>query len=56
VLHALIEEHRRETASLFAAELLAHWDVELANFWQVVPQEMLTRLSYPLTEARAAAE
>jgi glutamate synthase (NADPH/NADH) large chain len=56
VLHALIEEHRRETASIFAAELLAHWDVELANFWQVVPQEMLTRLSYPLSEAKVAAE
>jgi glutamate synthase (NADPH/NADH) large chain len=55
-LRALVEEHRRETSSVFAQQLLAHWDEELGNFWQVVPKEMLTRLAHPLSETRAAAE
>ncbi len=56
VLHALVREHRAQTGSVFAEELLAHWDRELCNFWQVVPKEMVNRLSHPLTEARVAAE
>ncbi|HEY7977567.1 MAG TPA: glutamate synthase large subunit [Rhizomicrobium sp.] len=55
-LYELIDEHRRETMSVFAGELLAHWDVERDNFWQVVPKEMLTRLAQPLTETKQAAE
>jgi glutamate synthase (NADPH/NADH) large chain len=54
-LRGLIEEHQHETASVFAAELLAHWDVERDKFRQVVPKEMLSRLAMPLTEPRAAA-
>ena len=50
VLRSLVEEHHAETGSTFAAELLAHWDVELPRFWQVVPQEMVNRLPYTLTE------
>jgi glutamate synthase (NADPH/NADH) large chain len=56
ILRTLIEEHRRETASVFATELLAHWDEELANFHQVCPKEMLGRLAHPLSDVRAAAE
>jgi glutamate synthase (NADPH/NADH) large chain len=56
VLRHLIEEHARETNSLFARQVLSHWDEELANFWQVCPREMLSRLDYPLTEWREAAE
>ncbi|MBI3676012.1 MAG: glutamate synthase large subunit, partial [Proteobacteria bacterium] len=56
VLRDLVEEHRRETGSAFAAELLANWDFELGNFWQVAPKEMLSRLAYPLSEQRVAAE
>jgi glutamate synthase (NADPH/NADH) large chain len=56
MLRNLIEEHRAETGSLFASEILAQWDVELANFWQVVPKEMVNRLAYPLSTARVAAE
>ncbi len=56
VLHGLIEDHRRETGSAFAAELLAHWDREIGNFWQVVPREMVSRLAHPLRENLAAAE
>jgi len=44
VLRALVEEHRAETGSAFAAELLAHWEREAARFWQVVPKEMAARL------------
>jgi hypothetical protein len=32
------------------------WEEEMANFWQVVPREMLARLSHPLSHTRAAAE
>ncbi len=56
VLRALVEEHARETNSVFALELLSHWPAEVGNFWQVVPKEMLKRLSHPLISARAAAE
>jgi len=56
VLHALVEQHRRETGSAFAAELLAHWDRESAKFWQVVPKEMAHRLEQPLREEKVAAE
>jgi len=56
VLHALVHEHRAQTGSVFAEELLAHWERELGNFWQVVPKEMVSRLSHPLSEPRAAAE
>jgi glutamate synthase (NADPH/NADH) large chain len=56
VLRNLIEEHRAETGSVFATEVLAQWDVELGKFWQVVPKEMVSRLAHPLSEARVAAE
>jgi glutamate synthase (NADPH/NADH) large chain len=48
VLRGLIDEHRAETGSIFATELLAQWDVELPRFWQVVPKEMVSRLTHPL--------
>jgi glutamate synthase (NADPH/NADH) large chain len=56
VLRNLVEEHRAESGSAFAAQLLAQWDVELDRFWQVVPKEMLSRLDAPLNEERVAAE
>ncbi|MGA7673742.1 MAG: glutamate synthase large subunit [Rhizomicrobium sp.] len=55
VLREMIEEHRTETGSAFAGELLAQWDVELPRFWQVVPKEMVSRLPQPLTIARREA-
>jgi len=55
-LRALIEEHRRETASVFAQQLLANWAEERANFWQVCPKEMINRLAHPLSETKQAAE
>ncbi len=55
LLRGMIEEHRAETASVFAGELLAQWDVELPRFWQVAPKEMVNRLAYPLKDERVVA-
>ncbi len=48
---ALILRHAKETGSEFSAKLLAEWELERGNFWQVVPKEMLTRLTHPLADA-----
>jgi glutamate synthase (NADPH/NADH) large chain len=52
-LRELVEEHARETGSPLAAELLRNWDLELGNFWQVVPKEMLGRHEAPLEAEEA---
>ncbi len=54
----LVEAHVENTQSRWAAGLLNDWDRELAKFWQIVPKEMIGRLSQPTTreppsEARA---
>ena len=54
VLHDLIEEHKIETGSAWASEMLEQWDEALPRFWQVVPKEMLTRLAHPLSDMREA--
>ncbi|MEL7091328.1 MAG: glutamate synthase large subunit [Pseudomonadota bacterium] len=48
-LKGLIERHVAETGSRKAADLLQHWDTELANFVQVCPTEMLVHLPVPLS-------
>jgi glutamate synthase (NADPH/NADH) large chain len=53
-LKRLIEAHARETGSRRAAEILQHWDLELRNFVQVCPKEMLDKLSHPITTDEAA--
>ena len=55
MLRGMVEEHRIETGSAWASELLAEWDVQLPRFWQIVPKEMLTRLTHPLKDERRAA-
>jgi len=55
VLRELVEEHRLETGSVLATTMLAQWDRELGNFWQVVPKEMIGRLAQPLSDVMAAA-
>ncbi|MGB7317904.1 MAG: glutamate synthase large subunit [Planktotalea sp.] len=47
-LKTLVERHLAETGSRKAAELLQHWDLELGNFVQVCPIEMLNNLPHPL--------
>jgi len=51
VVKDLIGEHAKETQSKFAARLLNDWSLERGKFWQIVPKEMLTRLSQPLSDA-----
>ena len=52
---ALVEEHVAETQSIFAQDLLIHWDLEIGKFWQVVPKEMIARLPHALSDAPAKA-
>lgn len=52
VLKALVTEHHAATDSSWSGGLLEDWDRVSGNFWQVVPKEMLERLSYPLDDAR----
>ena len=47
-LRALVERHAAETESRRAAELLRRWDETLAEFVQVCPREMVSRLPAPL--------
>ena len=47
-------EHQKEISSLWAEQILVHWDQEVRHFWQVVPKEMLTRLDVPVTRDVAA--
>lgn len=50
VVKGLVADHVRETQSKFAANLLHDWALERGKLWQVVPKEMLTRLSHPLSD------
>ncbi|WP_298855503.1 glutamate synthase large subunit [uncultured Ruegeria sp.] len=53
-LKSMITRHAEETYSRKAADILQHWDVEKSNFLQVCPNEMLNKLSHPLTEEATA--
>lgn len=54
-LRCLLREHHANTQSPLAERLLREFDLELANFWQVVPKEMLDKLEVPVRAERAAA-
>lgn len=58
VLRNLVTEHHAATDSNWSGGLLEDWDRVRGNFWQVVPKEMLERLSHPLddTQELVAAE
>ncbi|MEN8933807.1 glutamate synthase large subunit [Planktotalea arctica] len=47
-LKSLVERHLAETGSRKAEELLQHWDLELQNFVQICPIEMLNKIPHPL--------
>ncbi|MFQ5764214.1 MAG: glutamate synthase-related protein, partial [Rhodospirillales bacterium] len=49
VVKVLTQQHVKRTHSRFALRLLNDWTLELGNFWQVVPKEMLGKLEHPLT-------
>ncbi len=52
-LKAMVQEHYDQTSSPLAERLLAHWDMELAHFWQVCPKEMINKLEHPLSDEQA---
>ena len=45
-----------ETGSTFAEDLLIHWDLEIGNFWQVVPNEIAAALEHQLVDGEDALE
>jgi glutamate synthase (NADPH/NADH) large chain len=49
-LRSLVEAHAEATDSKWSNGLLEDWDREVGKFWQVVPKEMLSRLSHPLND------
>ncbi|MEG3177247.1 glutamate synthase large subunit [Sphingomonas sp. RB3P16] len=58
VLLGLVRAHHAATDSKWSGALLDDWGRVVDRFWQVVPKEMLTRLSHPLDdrEEQVAAE
>ncbi|KRC79535.1 glutamate synthase large subunit [Sphingomonas sp. Root241] len=50
-LRGLVEAHADSTDSKWSQGILEDWDRVIGLFWQVVPKEMLTRLSHPLDDA-----
>jgi len=48
-LKALIEEHYLETDSNLSKKLIENFDVEISNFIQVCPKEMLDKISNPIS-------
>ncbi|WP_417604561.1 glutamate synthase large subunit [Primorskyibacter flagellatus] len=48
-LKLLVQRHADETQSRRALDILQHWDVELANFVQICPKEMLNKIAHPLS-------
>jgi glutamate synthase (NADPH) large chain len=52
-LKALIAQHATKTDSRWSNSILDDWDRWRDHFWQVVPKEMLERLSHPLEDAEA---
>ncbi|NIJ21154.1 glutamate synthase (NADPH/NADH) large chain [Sphingomonas naasensis] len=50
-LRAMVEAHAEATDSKWSQGILEDWDRTVGHFWQVVPKEMLTRLSHPLDDA-----
>ena len=54
-LRALIADHAVATDSRWAHAILDDFDRTAGEFWQVVPKEMLGRLSHPLDDAELEA-
>ena len=50
VLLGLVRAHHAATDSKWSGALLDDWGRVVDRFWQVVPKEMLTRLSHPLDD------
>ena len=48
-LKSLINEHTKETNSLFSKKIIEKFDLEVKNFVQVCPKEMVEKLKNPLS-------
>ena len=48
ILYQKIEEHIKETNSMFAKNLLENWENEKLLFWQIVPKEMINKFDQPV--------
>ena len=53
-LRTLVTEHHAATQSPLAERILREFDREQANFWQIVPKEMLDRLEVPVRAEQEA--
>lgn len=51
ILKGHVEDHVKETHSRWGMTVLSNWDVMKDSFWQVVPKEMLSRQTIPLSDA-----
>ena len=49
-LRGLVEAHAEATDSKWSQGILEDWHRAIGHFWQIVPKEMLTRLSHPLDD------
>ena len=56
VLKGLVAEHHALTDSRWSGAILEDWERAKRHFWQVVPKEMLTRLSHPLSDDAAVGQ
>ena len=48
-LRSLVKKHAVETESRRAQEILRNWDIEVNNFIQICPKEMLNKLENPIS-------
>ena len=53
-LRSLVEKHAVETESRRAQEILRNWDIEVNNFIQICPKEMLNKISHPISFDKGA--
>ena len=53
-LRSLVEKHAVETESRRAQEILRNWDIEVSNFIQICPKEMLNKISHPISFDKGA--
>ena len=50
-LKNLILEHSNETQSKIAKKILKNFDIEIKNFYQICPKEMVDKLSNPISKS-----
>jgi glutamate synthase (NADPH) large chain len=54
VVRELVAQHADHTHSLHAANILSQWEFVKANFWQICPKELVSRLEHPITDEPSA--